>query len=266
MVNILPEPPKWNAVMGFDFDDTLMMGEEHRPRIDPEFFECIRWIRANYGAAWGICTGRSLHQLVEGFNSGKFPFLPDFVVAREREIYFPGQFGRWLPHEEWNKRCEKDHKRLFRKSKRVLAKVRKYVEKQTEGRWVSVEGDPAGIIAGSEDEMAGIIKFYESLPKVDSLGYERNGVYLRFTHTDFRKGTGLREAAARWGVMPGHILAVGDNFNDISMLGADVCGACGCPGNAVPAVKELVKARGGKVALKEGSRGVMEVLGYYFNQ
>lgn len=266
MVNVLPEPPKWNAVMGFDFDDTLMLGEEHEPRIDPQFFDCIRWVRANYGAAWGICTGRSLPQLVEGLNQAKFPFLPDFAVVREREIYFPGQFGRWLPDQDWNKACSKDHKKLFRKAKRLLGKMQKFVESETAGKWISVEGDPAGIVATSEAEMARNLAFLETLPKMENLSYERNGIYLRFTHSGYRKGTGLLSCAARWGIDAAHILAVGDNFNDLSMLDPSVSGACGCPSNSVEEVKRFVAERGGKVAAKPGSLGVMEVLGHYFVQ
>ncbi|MFW2385476.1 MAG: HAD family hydrolase [Akkermansiaceae bacterium] len=265
-MNVLPEPPKWNAVMGFDFDDTLMLGEEHEPRIDPQFFDCIRWVRANYGAAWGICTGRSLPQLVEGFNQAKFPFLPDFAVVREREIYFPGQFGRWLPDQDWNKACSKDHKKLFRKAKRLLGKMQKFVESETAGKWISVEGDPAGIVATSEAEMARNLAFLETLPKMENLSYERNGIYLRFTHSGYRKGTGLLSCAARWGIDAAHILAVGDNFNDLSMLDPSVSGACGCPSNSVEEVKRFVAERGGKVAAKPGSLGVMEVLGHYFVQ
>jgi hydroxymethylpyrimidine pyrophosphatase-like HAD family hydrolase len=266
VVNILEEPPTWKAVMGFDFDDTLMLGIDHKERIDPQFFDCLRWVRANYGAAWGICTGRSLPQLMEGFNDGKFPFLPDFVVVREREIYFPGQFGRWMPHEKWNKNCDKDHKKLFKKHKRNLAKVRKFVEGQTDGCWVSHEGDPAGVVAASDEEMNRVIGFYESLSPSENLCYERNGIYLRFTHSGYRKGTCLVEAAARWGIGPELILAVGDNYNDLSMLRPEVCGACGCPSNAVDAVKKYILGRGGKVSQKPGSLGVMNILGHYFNQ
>jgi len=266
VVNILAEPPTWKAVMGFDFDETLMRGPEHEERIDPQFFDCVRWVRANYGAAWGICTGRSLPQLVEGFNDGSFPFLPDFVVVREREIYFPGQFGRWLPHEKWNRSCEKEHKRLFKKCKRTIAKVRKFVESETGGRWVSVEGDPAGVVATSDEEMDRVVAFYQTLPPSANLSFERNSIYLRFTHSSFRKGTCLVEAANRWGIGPELILAVGDNFNDLSMLEPEISGACGCPSNSVELVKEVVRERGGKVASKPASQGVMEVMGHFFSQ
>ena len=265
MLRILPEPPIWKAALGFDFDDTLVL-KSGSGKIDPRFFECLEWVRSTYGAAWGIATGRSLYQLVEGFNEADFPFLPDFVVAREREIYFPGQFGRWVPHEDWNERCEKEHHKIFRRSKRVLGKVRKFVESKTEAEWVSVEGDAAGIVAKSDEEMDEILKFVEGLRKHTDLTYERNSIYLRFSHRNFNKGSGLVEAADRWGIGPDRILAVGDNFNDLSMLQPEICDACGCPSNAVQEVQDFVRQRDGKVASKSGSEGVMEVMGHYFDR
>jgi len=259
----LPAPDHWKAVLGFDFDDTLILNDRS-PKLNPEFFECIQWIRQNYGAAWGICTGRSLYQLVEGFNEVKLPFLPDFVVVREREIYLPGQFGRWVPDEAWNTKCEKEHQRLFRKSKRALAKAQKFVEKETDARWASVEGDPAGIVASSVEEMDKIVEFMQGLKTPPDLTYERNAIYLRFSHHEFTKGTCLLEVASRWGQGPETILAIGDNHNDLSMLQPEVSEACGCPSNSVPAVREWVAERNGHVASKPGSEGVMEILGHYF--
>lgn len=265
MLRILPEPPVWKAVLGFDFDDTLVL-KSAPSEVDPRFFDCLKWVRAAYGAAWGIATGRSLFQLIEGLNEAKFPCLPDFVVTREREIYFPGQFGRWVPHEEWNRRCDKDHHRLFRRCRRMLARIREFVEQETGGRWVSVEGDAAGIVASSNEEMDEIQHFIESVANHSKLTFERNSVYLRFSHVNYRKGTGLREAAERWGIGPDQILAVGDNYNDLSMLLPEVCEACGCPANALPEVRDYVAARGGKVATHAGSVGVMEVMKHYFDQ
>ena len=265
VLRTLPEPPAWKAVLGFDYDDTLVL-KSGPPGVDARFFECLEWVRRTYGAAWGIATGRSLFQLVEGLNEARFPYLPDFVVTREREIYFPGQFGRWVPHEEWNRQCEKDHHRLFRRCRRMLGKIRRFVEEETAGRWVSVEGDAAGIVASSGEEMDRIQEFVEKIANHSKLTFERNSIYLRFSHVKYRKGTGLLEAAERWGIAPEQILAVGDNFNDLSMLQPEVCEACGCPANALPEVKDFVAGRGGKVAQREGSVGVMEVMKHYFDQ
>jgi len=265
VLTILPEPPVWKAVLGFDFDDTLVL-KTGSPALDPRFFECVEWVRSTYGAAWGIATGRSLYQLVEGFNEAKFPVLPDFVVARERELYFPGQFGRWMPDEEWNRSCEKDHKKLFRKSRRAFSKIRKFVSSETAAEWVSTEGDAAAIVATSDEEMDFILELIDRIPCPDDLTYERNTIYLRFSHRKYSKGTGLLKAAERWGLGPDKILAVGDNFNDLSMLRPEVCEACGCPSNAVEDVRQFVANRDGQVASKPGSLGVMEIMRHYFDQ
>ncbi|MGB0644940.1 MAG: hypothetical protein ACPGQF_09365, partial [Akkermansiaceae bacterium] len=185
MLKILTEPPVWKAVIGFDFDDTLVM-KDSPSQVDERFFECLKWVRSTYGAAWGVATGRSLYQLIEGLNEAGFPFLPDFVIVREREIFFPGQFGRWVPDENWNKSCEKDHNRLFRKCKRTLAKIKDHVEANTKARWVSVEGDAAGIVSSTEEEMDDILSIIEGLTLHHDLSFERNSIYLRFSHRAYR--------------------------------------------------------------------------------
>jgi len=265
VLKILTEPPVWKAVLGFDFDDTLVM-KDSPSQVDERFFECLKWVRSTYGAAWGIATGRSLYQLIEGLNEAGFPFLPDFVIVREREIFFPGQFGRWVPDENWNRRCEKDHNRLFRKCKRALAKIKDHIEVNTDARWVSVEGDAAGIVSSTEEEMDAILRIVEKLALHSDLTFERNSIYLRFSHRAYRKGTCLKEAANRWGLECDKILAIGDNHNDLSMLQPEICEACGCPANAIQEVRDYVTERGGKVAANPGSIGVMEVMKHYFDQ
>lgn len=262
-LSTLPAAPAWDHLLAFDFDDTLSLREED-PIISPDFYDWVRHLRGVRQAAWGICTGRSLFQLMEGIGQGSFPFLPDFVVCREREIFFPGDSGRWLPDEKWNRACEKAHQRLFRKARKPLAKVQAYVEEQTAGRWVSVEGDAAGIVTATTEEMDRVLTFMEGLTMPEAVTYERNRIYLRFSHAAFSKGTCLAEVASQLQVPQARILAVGDNYNDLSMLQTDVSGMCGCPVNSVKDVKDFVGERGGKVSEKAGSYGAMEVLGHYF--
>jgi len=113
--------------------------------------------------------------------------------------------------------------------------------------------------------MNGIQAYIEGLSKNENLTFERNSIYLRFSHRDYNKGTGLLQAAERWGISSDRILAVGDNFNDLSMLQPQICDACGCPANSVEEVKRFVENRGGKVAGKIASEGVIEILGHYFD-
>lgn len=108
----LTSPAVVRHVLSFDFDGTLH-DPVAVPPVPPEFFEHIARLREMHGAVWGGNTGRSMPQLVLGFIESRFPFVPDWVVAREREIWFPNHFGRWLAHEKWNKKCEKDIAKLF---------------------------------------------------------------------------------------------------------------------------------------------------------
>jgi hydroxymethylpyrimidine pyrophosphatase-like HAD family hydrolase len=63
----------------------------------------------------------------------------------------------------------------------------------------------------------------------------------------------------------GNIFAAGDNHNDLSML----CGAnaemVACPANAVPKVRETVRAAGGFVASAKAGDGMSQALDHYFS-
>jgi HAD superfamily hydrolase (TIGR01484 family) len=260
----LPKPERAAALLSFDFDGTL-----HDPASEPpvplEFFEVIRTLRENRGAVWGINTGRSMAQMIEGFIESRFPFLPDYVVAREREIYFPNDFGRWLPHEAWNKACEKEIERLFKSVKKVLKAIRKEVEEHTGAAWIEMKGEPAGIIAQSDEEMEWIVDRINIIASADPrLGWQRNSIYLRFGHRDYQKGSSLSEVARLFGLGKESCFAVGDSHNDIEMLDPVHAGMAACPANAVAAIREKIIATGGYVCNADHGRGAIEALVRFF--
>ncbi|MBK1835543.1 HAD-IIB family hydrolase [Roseibacillus ishigakijimensis] len=258
-VQALPVIENPRGILAFDFDGTLHW-PAHDPPVDPRLCRRIEELREREGMIWGICTGRSLMHLVEGM-TGQLPFLPDFVVAREREIYFPGRFGRFVPDPDWNKRCEKDHKRLFKKVRKQLKEVRRYVEETALGRWVEVEGDLAGVVLPHEDEMEGLLAEVGRVCGTSPLlAYERNGVYLRFSHRAYSKGSALQEIARRVSLGAEAVFPAGDNFNDLSMLSSEVTARPLCPQNAVEEVKAFVLQQGGVVGEGEASRGVLAAL------
>ena len=88
----LPSPAQATAVLSFDFDGTL-----HDPAAVPPVpagvFTLLGKLRAEQQVVWGINTGRPLAHMVDGFIESRFPFLPDWVVARECEIYFPNDLS-----------------------------------------------------------------------------------------------------------------------------------------------------------------------------
>ncbi len=255
----LPPPDTARRILSFDFDGTL-----HHPADEPpvpgDFFDLVRELRDSQGALWCVNTGRSLPQTIEGFVESRFPFLPDWVVTREREIHQPNDFGRMTPHKEWNKRCGKDMKRLFRKCARYLKTARHQILEHTGAEWIQMFGEPAGIIARSDEEMDWITGRLQMLEPPDLLGWQRNSIYLRFGHRGYQKGTSLAEIARLCGLNSDACFTIGDGHNDLEMLDPQHAGFIACPANAAEEVRAKVAAHGGYLAHEAHGAGVIEAL------
>ena len=263
-MNTLPPPPTPSAILSFDFDGTLHHAASDPP-VPAGFFEIIRELRSEHGVVWGINTGRSMAHMIEGFVESRFPFIPDWVVAREREIYFPNQFGRWLPLKAWNNRCEKEIHALFKHLRKLLVHIRQEVEIHTGAQWMEMDGEPAGIIAQSEEEMEWIIDRIEPLAAAEPhLAWQRNSIYLRFGHRDFQKGSSLSQVARHYQLAASRCFAIGDSHNDFEMLDPAHAGMTACPANAVAAIKEKILATGGLVTQASHGDGSIEALRHYF--
>ena len=261
----LPLPPATKAILSFDFDGTL-----HHPGATPpvptKFFKLIHKLRVEQGAVWGINTGRSIEHLVEGFIESDFPFIPDWVVAREREIYFPNHLGLWLPHKSWNLRCEAEIHQLFKHAKKLLEYVRHEIEEHTGAQWLEMEGEPAGLISRTEEEMEWIISHISPILAVEpNLSWQRNSIYLRFGHQNFQKGSSLYEISNYYGLPAARCFAVGDSYNDMEMLDPSCAGMTACPANAVSAIRHKVLTNGGIVTKSNYGDGSIEALNHYFS-
>lgn len=260
----LDPPPAALAILSFDFDGTLHHPSDSPP-VPPAFFELIRRLRNENSVVWGINTGRSMPQMMEGFLESKFPFLPDWIIAREREIYFPNSFGRWVPDSRWNMRCEKEIQSLFKKSRKLLEKIRHEVTEHTGAKWIQMDGEPAGIISQSEEEMEWIINHIAPIICVEPhFSWQRNSIYLRFGHRDFQKGSTLGQIAAHYGLPAANCFAIGDSHNDMEMLDPANAGMTACPSNAVPEIKAKIISTGGLVTLAAHGHGSIEALNHYF--
>lgn len=256
---------KPELILSFDFDGTL-----HDPAANPPvptaFFETIRRLRETRNTIWGINTGRSMPQVLEGFVESNFPFIPDWIIAREREIHFPNDFGRYLPHKDWNNRCEKDIHKLFKKAKKILKAIRKEVEEHTGAQYVEIEGEPAGLISRTEEEMAWIVdRIAPLVAAVPNLGWQRNSIYLRFGHRNYQKGSTLTEIASLYKLGTENTFAAGDSHNDIEMLSPEHSAYAACPANAVADIRTLIESRGGYISSKTAGDGIVEALHHAFS-
>jgi HAD superfamily hydrolase (TIGR01484 family) len=250
-------------LLSIDFDGTLV-SHAREPALDLQCMETIRDLQ-NAGTIWAINSGRSVDLLESGLASFEIPIRPDFILTTERDVFRPGRNGdNWEPFGDWNDRCARDHAELFSSAQPVLAEVIDFVTQETKARLIYDSDRLEGLAAENEEEMEQIAKFIEEAraghPKFD---YQRNGIYLRFCHTDYHKGAALAELARLIGVSRDNIFAAGDHHNDISMLNGKVAAMPSCPANAIPEVQTAVRNAGGYVAEREHGAGVHEALRYF---
>ncbi len=259
-VRTLDACPKPDLLLSFDFDGTLHYPAEPHP-VPVVFFETIKNLRETRSAVWGINTGRSMPQVLEGLLESSFPFLPDWVIAREREIFFPNTFGRFQPYQKWNTQCEKDIHKLFKSARKTLTHIRKEIEEHTGAQYIEFEGEPAGLISRTEEEMEWIVEHITPLVnEVPDLAWQRNSIYLRFGHKNYQKGSALSEIARMYDLDLEQVFAMGDSHNDAEMLSAEYSGKAACPSNAVEAIRKVIESRNGYIAKAAHGHGVVEAL------
>lgn len=256
-------PASAKAILCFDFDGTLI-----DPHPDPVaigqllgFLEDLR-LR---GAAWVINTGRSLYSTLDGLQRCGIRTAPDYIVAREGEIYHLSQFNRWVDFGDWNLRRAKDHKKFYRSHAKLFHQIRRWLKEHTQAQFISEAQEPAGIVSSTVEEMDSICQWLDQhRQEWPDLDYQRNSIYLRFTHCNYSKGTALRELSTVLGIAPAHVFAAGDNHNDLSMLTREVAHGLACPSNAISEVKDAVRVQGGFLAAEPATRGCVAALSHYF--
>jgi HAD superfamily hydrolase (TIGR01484 family) len=252
-------------LLSIDFDGTLV-SRVSEPVFDAQCMELIRELQTA-DVIWAINSGRSVDLLETGLAEFALPIRPNFILTTERHVFRPARNGeKWEPFGDWNERCERDHAELFSSTDSVLAEFVDFASKKTNARLIYNSDGLEGLAAESEEEMERITDFIRQAraghPKLD---YQRNGIYLRFCHADYHKGTTLAELARLLEIPRENIFAAGDHHNDVSMLDGTFAAMPSCPANAIPEVQHAVQKAGGYIAQKNHGAGVHEALLHFMN-
>jgi len=254
---------KHSFILCFDFDGTLVLPEAD-PIFHPGLGLMIKQLRA-MGAAWVVNTGRSLGQTLQGLHQYGLFMEPDYLIVRECDVYRPGLFSRWTDFGSWNKQARKAHDRFVRDHAGFFDAARRFVEDSGQAQFIAGDDGDLGIVASSLAEMDRICQWIDTQRATNpDIGYQRNTIYLRFSHARFSKGTALGELCRLVELRAEHVFAAGDNFNDLSMLHPAYASKIACPSNALDPIKSNVLGHGGFVAQRPASEGMMEALAHFF--
>ena len=233
-------------------------------KFHPTLGEMIRGLRSQ-GAAWVINTGRTLDQTLQGLGQYGILMEPDFIISQECDIHKPGFLSRWTDFGTWNKQARKAHERFMKDNKPFLDAIKHVIETQTKGEFLEGDFGQVGIVSSTTEEMDHLCVMIEAeRHRFPTIGYQRNGIYLRFAHIDYSKGTALAELTRLLELDASRCFAAGDNHNDVSMLDVNVARMIACPGNALDPIKSHVQRQGGFIANGHASLGMMEALTHYF--
>jgi len=244
-----------------DFDGTLF-AEFENPPVPERLQRLIALLQAG-GARWVINTGRDMSSLMETLARANLSIEPDFLVLVEREIYCL-EDSEYVSLEEWNSACTRAHAELFARIRQDLPELHRWISSRFHAHLYSDPYSPFCIIAGNNGDMDVVHRHLEEYCQgVPHLTVVRNDVYARFSHVDYNKGTALAEITRRLGLERSQVFAAGDHLNDLPMLRKEYAAYLGAPMNAVPEVKELLRAQGGHVSEGWHGHGVAEALERY---
>jgi len=249
-------------LLSTDFDGTLI-GHPSDGRCSPAFAVALR-SHHTQGGLWAVNTGRGLDHLIEGIEIFSPPVLPDFALVLEREIYRRTD-GGWEAYGEWNASCRQRHSDLYREAGELFGEIEQMAAESDNTITILYEGEmPSGLITSDEEVMERAVRrVARAAEKLPEFSFQRNFIYLRFCHRDVHKGSTLGALCRQESIPRDEVFAVGDQYNDLSMLDGTHAGMTACPANAIEVVKETVRKSNGYVAEKPWADGVAEALDFY---
>jgi len=249
-------------LLSTDFDGTLI-GHEPDARTAASLTAALRDLRAK-GATWAVNTGRQLWFALEGLKHVHLPHDPEFVLSSEKDIFRRIGEGDWEAFGEWNAQTEKRTVDLLGRAAHVLEAVREMCAADKNIEILYENGRVGGLMTSDTGTMDRVVEKIRVLSAgVPDFSFNRNTVWMRFTHREIHKGSALAELARLLDIPRSDVLAVGDHHNDVPMLDGSAAAMVACPSNAVSEVKDVVRAAGGYVSPFPWSEGVADAIRHF---
>lgn len=245
-------------IISTDFDGTFH-AEHEDPSVPSSLQRIIKELQAE-GVVWVINTGRDLASLSSTLNQSQLSVCPDYVVTVEREIYAL-ENSQYTPLEDWNRRCQSTHEGIFREIRSDVPDLAGWIRSRFAAKVYEDPYSPLCLIADSVADADRIQDYLDDYSRrFPNLTVVRNGIYARFSHADYNKGSALGEISRRLDSHPRNIVAAGDHLNDLPMLSARYARWLIAPSNAIEEVKDTVRQQNGFISDEPFGFGVFRGL------
>ena len=250
-----------DRLIALDFDGTAAVYEPHLA-MHPGLVDLLAQLRG-VGYGWVLNSDRCSETLVE--IAGMLPqeSRPEAVLSAQRFIHLRTGSGAYEPLQPWNDSRMALHRGLWKSIEPFFAQWQRDIEADFTIR-DRVVNDMVFAYMVPEDENPALRERMRSCIRAwPAAQLSGNHEWSFILHADFSKAALLEQYCGVSGIAREKIIAVGDGFNDITMLDASLTPHAGCPADACPEVRAAVRAGGGYIAGGSGPEGTMEVIRFY---
>lgn len=250
-----------NRLIALDFDGTSAVYDPHMA-MHPGVMDALEGLRSK-GFGWVINSDRFTDTMIEVAERLPSGLRPDAIMSAQRFIHVRSNGNGYEALREWNESRMDLHRSLWQDISLCFEQWQQRIEADFTIRDRVVNDIVFAYMVPAEenaDLRACMEDYIRPWPNAKLSG---NHEWSFILHADFSKAALLEHYCAMRGIETQKIIAIGDGFNDISMLDAVLTPYTGCPADASPEVIAVVRAGGGYVAGGSGPEGTIEVLRYY---
>jgi hydroxymethylpyrimidine pyrophosphatase-like HAD family hydrolase len=248
-------------LIALDFDGTAAVYEPCLS-MHPGLMDLLDALR-DCGYGWVINSDRCSATLLE--IAGLLPehCRPEALLSAQRFIHLRTRGGAYEPLQPWNDSRMALHRELWRSIEPYFAQWRRDIEADFTIRDCLVNETVFAYMVPDDENPALRERMRSYIRPWPAAQLSGNHEWSFILHADFSKAALLEHYCALRGIDPEKIIAVGDGFNDITMLDTRLTPHAGCPADACPEVQAAVRAGGGYVAAGSGPDGTIEVIRFY---
>lgn len=250
-------------LVALDLDGTCVRYEPQF-EIDPRVVSFFQDVRTRLNLRWVMNSDRWATTMMELAEPLPPKAQPIALLSCQHLIFWRTEDGGYEPHQPWNEQQETLHRQLWQKIQPFFPQWEKQLRDRFDlSFFLSDETAFAQCFTRWEDTLEARCLLREWLAPWPDVQVSGNHEWLFILHAAFSKARVLQECARVLKIAPSRIIAVGDGYNDISMLDGSFTQLVGCPANAAPEVQEVVRRAGGFLSTQKDGQGTLEVIRFY---